>query len=43
MLKFRFFDDDKVIAEQKGSQIDEFEPIWKDLKSKYKGIKIKNG
>jgi hypothetical protein len=34
-LKFRFFDDDKVIAEQKGEHIEDFDNIIKDLKMKY--------
>ena len=34
-LKFRFLDDDKVIAEQKGERIEDFNNIIKDLKLKY--------
>jgi hypothetical protein len=40
-LKLRFFDDDKVIAEQKGESINDFDNIMKDLKAKYGGRKRK--
>lgn len=38
-LKFRFFDDDKVIAQQESNNIDDFEPMFNDLKLKYRGKK----